>query len=95
MFVNEILAHIWNGNPPDIWKQIDTFNKSASRKLSTTSEIGNRIIAVALQTVKSHINRAFKNSSNLFRRVVDVVFALFHNSLPPKKTHLLKRARNE
>ncbi|WP_418967300.1 hypothetical protein, partial [Catenibacterium sp.] len=27
--------------------------------------------------------------------VVDVVFALFHNSLPPKKTHLLKRARNE
>lgn len=29
MFGNEFLAHIWNGNPPDIWKQIDTFNKSA------------------------------------------------------------------
>ena len=29
MFGNEFLAHIWNGNPPDIWKQIDTFNKNA------------------------------------------------------------------
>lgn len=29
MFGNEFLAYIWKGNPPDIWKQIDTFNKSA------------------------------------------------------------------
>jgi putative aldouronate transport system substrate-binding protein len=29
MFGNEFLAHVWNGNPVDLWKQIDTFNKGA------------------------------------------------------------------
>lgn len=29
MFGNEFLSHVWNGNPPDIWQQIDDFNKNA------------------------------------------------------------------
>lgn len=29
MFGNEFLAHVLNGNPPDIWGQIDNFNKNA------------------------------------------------------------------
>lgn len=35
MFGNEFLAHIWTGNPNDIWKQIDTFNKSAVKSKAT------------------------------------------------------------
>ena len=46
-------------------KNHDAFKESTSRKLSTTSEVGNRVIAVALQTIKSHIHRASKNSLNL------------------------------
>lgn len=29
MFGNEFLSHVLNGNPPDIWGQIDNFNKKA------------------------------------------------------------------
>lgn len=35
MFGNEFLAHIWTGNPNDIWKQIDTFNKNAVKSKAT------------------------------------------------------------
>ncbi|WP_160689610.1 ABC transporter substrate-binding protein [Clostridium sp. C2-6-12] len=29
MFGNEFISNIWNGNPPDIWKQIDNFNRNS------------------------------------------------------------------
>ena len=64
-------------------------------KLSTKSEIENRVITVVLQTIKNCIDRTFKNSSNLLGWVVDIMLALFHNRLSLTKTHLLKKARNE
>ncbi|MFT8347519.1 ABC transporter substrate-binding protein [Clostridium saccharoperbutylacetonicum] len=35
MFGNEFLAHIWDGNPKDIWNQIDFFNKNAEKSKAT------------------------------------------------------------
>jgi putative aldouronate transport system substrate-binding protein len=29
MFGNQFLSHVWQGNPPDLWKQLDRFNKTA------------------------------------------------------------------
>lgn len=48
---NQFIAHVWNGNPPDIWEQYKAFNDSANKSkafgfIYDSSKVQNELVAL-------------------------------------------------